>query len=689
MKTILWKELRENFKWALLGMIGGGLAMALALTQESYDGRSIASDSFGTTTAILCPIVGAALGLLQVIFESRQGYWAALVHRPISRQRIFLGKAVAGLLLYACVTLIPFGFSTLWALTPGNVAGPFRWGMVVPGLMDILTGTVYYFAGMLVARRSARWYASRCLPLVGAILCSILVIASAQLWLALLSVAIAAPLMLIGARGAFLASGAYNPQHWTAKSSQGAALYVGIVLAGTAAFAFVVAFMPNQGYGPNKRRSVTYQVLNDGRVVAVEKIGDDPVAVTDLDGNPLPSLLKQPDGDDPIATLTPTIQANYSLEPRQLIQTRYRDPYREMATNLPPDPFANWFYLPDTGRLEGYNQKSRRFIGSLGPSGLIPADQHPTDRFTSLSFQRWHDRSRLFVVPDGVYAIDLTGRTVEPLYLPEPGMEIDSYVEIWPKSLEGVYAYYGGWPYGKVGAEGYAIYSGGKLRLLDPQWRVKFTHVPDFPPSQYGGVTISELAIPGAYALLYYPARNQFGFKARDMPRELLIIGPDGERVSSLQVPANEYERQGIRAIEGFTGLILPPGPFVVSQFNEATRNPWVWYTWPASRDFVFTMAACLLIAGVLSLVVNLRLARRNAMGRGRRYLWTALGLLLGPSGVLLMLCLLDWPARERCESCGKARLVTRFNCEHCGVGFAPPPTDGTEVFDQPATALS
>ena len=41
-----------------------------------------------------------------------------------------------------------------------------------------------------------------------------------------------------------------------------------------------------------------------------------------------------------------------------------------------------------------------------------------------------------------------------------------------------------------------------------------------------------------------------------------------------MQVPANMYERQGIRASKGFTGLILPPGLFVISQFSEVDRQP-------------------------------------------------------------------------------------------------------------------
>ena len=41
--------------------------------------------------------------------------------------------------------------------------------MALPWLADVLTGLVYYFAGMLTAQREARWYGSRCLGLAAAL----------------------------------------------------------------------------------------------------------------------------------------------------------------------------------------------------------------------------------------------------------------------------------------------------------------------------------------------------------------------------------------------------------------------------------------------------------------------------------------------------------------------------------------
>jgi len=62
--------------------------------------------------------------------------------------------------------------------------------------------------------------------------------------------------------------------------------------------------------------------------------------------------------------------------------------------------------------------------------------------------------------------------------------------------------------------------------------------------------------------------------------------------------------------------------------------------------------------------------------------LWTAIGFVLGPLGVLLMLSLIEWPVRETSPACGRKRVVTRERCEHCDAPFAAPPVDGTEIFE-------
>jgi len=78
---------------------------------------------------------------------------------------------------------------------------------------------------------------------------------------------------------------------------------------------------------------------------------------------------------------------------------------------------------------------------------------------------------------------------------------------------------------------------------------------------------------------------------------------------------------------------------------------------------------------------------RRYAFAPRRAWLWTALGLAFGLLGVVLLLGLIEWPAREPCPACGRPRVVTRERCEHCGGTFAAPKADGTEIFETPALA--
>ncbi len=73
---------------------------------------------------------------------------------------------------------------------------------------------------------------------------------------------------------------------------------------------------------------------------------------------------------------------------------------------------------------------------------------------------------------------------------------------------------------------------------------------------------------------------------------------------------------------------------------------------------------------------------RRYAFPTSHLSTWVGIALLLGPLGYLLMLALIEWPARESCPACSRKRVVTREHCEHCGEPFAAQPKDGTEIFE-------
>ncbi len=201
MKALIWKEWRENLKWVPLP----GLVILLVFSIEKPDQpMPYATDAYyhGLTAVVF----GAALGFLQIFFEAHGDKRSVLLHRPISRSRIFLAKALAGVGLYVLALGVPFACLESWLATPGHIPAPYHWRMSLPWLADILSGLVYYFAGMLTAQARARWYGSRVLALVAAFGCSYLVWALPEFWQALLAIGVIGSLVGVAAWGSFCAA---------------------------------------------------------------------------------------------------------------------------------------------------------------------------------------------------------------------------------------------------------------------------------------------------------------------------------------------------------------------------------------------------------------------------------------------------------------------------------------------------
>src|SRR4029077_5335411 len=142
----------------------------------------------------------------------------------------FLGKALAGVALYVLALGIPFACLECWFATPGNLPAPYHWRAGLPWLADILSGLVYYFAGMLVAQREARWYGSRGLALASAFACSYLVWALPEFWQALLAIGVIGSFLGVAAWGSFCTGGAYAPQPRFAKAALAMSFLTGLLI---------------------------------------------------------------------------------------------------------------------------------------------------------------------------------------------------------------------------------------------------------------------------------------------------------------------------------------------------------------------------------------------------------------------------------------------------------------------------
>ena len=187
MKALIQKDLRENLKVALIGLLIFSLLLLQAYQQSIMALTNLLADRGAELNAVqpllsptllmeaayFCAIFGAMLGWLQTRNEAHRDLWAFLIHRPVTRTKIFQGKTIAGLCLYLLGAGLPLTILVMVVRWPGHIAAPFAWAMVLPLFSILLTGVAYYFAGVLTGLRQARWYASRGFGIVLAIATSL------------------------------------------------------------------------------------------------------------------------------------------------------------------------------------------------------------------------------------------------------------------------------------------------------------------------------------------------------------------------------------------------------------------------------------------------------------------------------------------------------------------------------------
>jgi hypothetical protein len=190
---------------------------------------------------------------------------------------------------------------------------------------------------------------------------------------------------------------------------------------------------------------------------------------------------------------------------------------------------------------------------------------------------------------------------------------------------------------------------------------------------RYPTVQVSRaLRAPGAPTFLWYQALAG---------RESLIFefNSAGAVVNSWTLPATVYAPRSRRVRDTISSAIIP----LISRvpFDISGRMKLIQPSMSRTERTTGFWAPAILASLISALAVFIH-GRRYAFAPGRLYTWTGIALLLGPLGYLLMLALIEWPARESCPACTKKRVVTRERCEHCGEPFAAPPQDGTEIIE-------
>jgi hypothetical protein len=697
MKSLLWKEFRENLKWIALPIV-------LILCPTGLFGAFELMDEFALFfVSLIAALFGGALGFLQVFFESSGDKRSLLLHRPLSPSQIFLGKALAGVGLYLLAVGIPFGCVVALAAMPGHIHQPFGWPMALPRLADSLTGLVYYFAGMLTAQREARWYGSRCLGLAAGLFCSIVVWTVPEFWQALVAITIMAGLVAVAAWGSFAAGGAYAPQPRLARVALAATFLLAISALGFTGKNFMAAWLAPKTEHPS-------HLDHHGQVMRVSLEDGEIQSVTDLAGN-LPAELQGKQ------------LGRYELKNVQALVTRggcpklrsyrNRNAYLVEYVNETKPGIEAWWYVADQGRLLGYDKKSKRFIGSFGPDGYVRPGEQPRGRFQGelahLSWGYFAKAGDYLAFPGGVYFIDFGSLTLRTLFVPRPG-ETVLWASRWEDEKQRLaLAFVGtdrsvhvmdeeGSPVLSASLaydlQNYYVRQVGRLENPERYWIW-------YEPAWY--LDIGTLETASAYVVTYDRGGQEI------TPRQ--DVAPQPGRTRQIAPPTVLYEPSSTHALAG--AVASPAEVAILAGMTERLQSsvranhgteaplalrflitmtqfvvPGVRWDPQAHAGLVAGFWALILLSASAAAVGCFLLSRRYAFARARCLGWSLCGLLFGPTGLLLMLAVQEWPARIACPGCRKPRLVTRETCEHCGALHARPKADGTEIFEDAAAEL-
>jgi len=657
MKTLVLKETRENVKLAVLGIIIYTLILLMQyrgyVKSPTNMSQPLAEGDLLWSTVWFGGIFGAVLGWLQIHNERRPDLWAFLLHRPLTRTEIFLGKTLAGLGLYAVVVGVPLLGFIAWARWPGHVAAPFEWTMLRPLAANVLSGAVFYFAGMLTGLRQARWYASRALGLGAALIVCLMMQVRAEWWQGFLVLLLGAAILIAAPWGAFQTHGYYHRQPAWGKAALIFAVMLGCVIVATAGAVLVGNFL--SGKPPTGSRS-NYAIIKTGAVIKITQGPGSESEIVDLEGKPLLNATNGHKVD--LAEFNLRLGQPFSAA-LGLGESRQPTPWTEADTSSAVGwsntPDTLWYYWLRYGRLIGYDIATRRCIGSLGPHGFTSDLPGGGDRFSDAID---HSGRRTLPTATILYRLDLEKRAAHALFTTTSDDPIIAYSEIAMNNYD--------WTYTAVVTKRfvYLLTAEGQ-----PVWKIPYES--KTPPCRQ--VQIYFLEPPGQFAVWMEPLSEASNGENQNLPTHAVWVASDQGVIRSTDLPALPPYLGRPNSEEILACSMMPPAGWLalpwIKGATQITRPP---------RELLLLNWA---VAALVCLPIGLWLGRRYRFSFAAHGGWAVFHLLFGVPGLLAFLSVQEWPAREACPNCKGLRLVDREQCEHCGAEWALPAKTGTEVF--------
>ena len=692
MRAICWKELRENYRWAVLTMLALGFAQWYALHQGenqysigySWSGRGLLlnSDAFLAVTTFGCAAAGLLLGFIQILPELRRDRWASLLHRPISRGVVFRGKVAGGLLLYALATVPPFLFSVWLVATPGHFGAPFVPDMALAGTADLCAGAAYHFAALAMTLPRGVWFGTRVFPVLAALHLTYAV-ADVEFFYVAVEAAVLMSLALFTAGWAtMLQQDSFHPRPWIGKLACVVVVFYGACGLGDASLSIFRVIGPSQ-----HSRYVNYNLSDTGVPLRLTYVDGVVVSVTDPAGNPPKDRKLQLDQVRSHIKYIHPVSSNIG-DPHGWHPTRYRETYREFGkyltfrTTYVYPRAEQWFYLIQQKIWVCYSPTKKVPLDRLDRGGFqsLSSPPEPFDEATlsaeSTDNHIVYDQGKVtfFVLPQRrSFALDLPSQG--PVY----GMGSTSlYLGNGNRSVLIV---------GIALADRLAVYDEkGVLAAVLPYHQ---------DVSRWGQLALTMKGDKDRFYLQYQPSAWLPAGVREKMPTYLEEMDARGELLQSYTLPPlppvwrsifwPDYLAKRLQSPVFFFGSMgyQKIGSLLGSQrlADQLARR--------FGRDREQTKACAVFIVLIsVGLAVGAWFwARRARFSRARALGWSLLVLTGGLGGFIVFRVVEDWPLFVACPQCHRPRPIDDERCPNCGAGWPAAPTEGTAIFDDPVAA--
>ncbi len=687
MKAMLWKELRENFKWAVLAMIGLTLAEVYGLyyvDRSNYVDQGITSlckSTFLMATTFGCALTGLVLGLLQILPEQSRDRWAALLHRPVSRGVIFRGKVVAGIILYLLATTPPF-LVCLWLVaTPGHFVSPFVPGTVLPGVVDMCAGLVYYFAALMLALHRGSWFGARMLAPFAAVHLSLYIPTYEDSVAHIITAAVLMGLALFTAAwGAMLTNGSFRARPWLGK----VALVV-VVFYGLCGLGDLIRTMSTLGVEPGNDAGAQYRITTEGVPLIVARNADLTEKVTDLDGHVIDDERYR--GQQANENLFFPSQISYLIGDTHGLDFSKRWPrYRSVWTYINSIQFndnmphaVQWFYLQDQKYFVG--------ISNLNQLPVKIADRQGIEPWGTVREPFQFEANRTDIAGYGAPSLVNEGRTVT-LYdfvhetvakLPNPDQERVYFAQLVEVQTR----------VPNVREPVIVLAMAHELRVFDLKGN-QFATLPYHQDVDRFGMINLNISPDHDRFFVQYSASNWIDWSERHLMTSYFeVVDARGDVIHSYVLPALPIVapvRTWVDYIAdhaqtpllwygtvGYQNLCAALG---IPNYDDRGYNPFYPY-----RSHPPQIGLQLLLVSLLLAPIAFAWARFRYFPLSSALAWAAFVFTFNIAGLITFRLVADWPVQIPCPQCKRKRPIEAGECPHCHAAWPSPTPSGIEIF--------